>query len=413
LIAFTVIFLDRYEDIINKYRQFVTKNKDRYEQNYQGKYWRSTAFWAQVLSKNLLAFSDTQLVTGLAIQFTALVKHCDMTIYHFRIVTELAFLTTITHLLTVIALRNYFVKNKWINLPRIFFMLANLGLLGYTSFVSYSYDLVNSGSGSLDLSMSLACFYHSDRPGFRTAFGGKWAALLICAIGGHATIILAMYWLDEPSTAQPNRAWWYHVGAAIRTWVFAPAYSLYGIWMAGDGLQYTQALGHANVAIDGSERKWSFGQFLPVLLLALPVFAGWESFWEEKDDDRDNRFGRPSARLSRNILARSGSDVDADAQKDSPRGGRSRSLDPSVEEMVLESAGPSPAGTPRRSLSRASLSPLASSRVRSASQSTIDASSQPEGLLMVPLPVLTPSLGLNFEERGRSRSPSRARGHTT
>jgi predicted lipoprotein len=107
-----VIFLDQYEDIINKYRQFVTKNKDRYKQNYQGKYWRSTAFWAQVLSKNLLAFSDTQLVTGLAIQFTALVKHCDMTIYHFRIVTELAFLTTITHLLTVIALRNYFVKNK-------------------------------------------------------------------------------------------------------------------------------------------------------------------------------------------------------------------------------------------------------------------------------------------------------------
>jgi hypothetical protein len=405
-----VIFLDRYEDIINVYRRFMTKNKDLYEQNYHGPYWRSTAFWAQVLSKNLLAFSDTQLVTGLAIQFTALVKHCDMTIYHFRVVTELAFLTTITHLLTVVALRNYFVKNKWINLPRIFFMLANLGLLGYTSFVSYSYDLVNEGS--LDTSMSLACFYRSERPRFGAAFGGKWAALLICAIGGHVTIILAMYWLDEPGAAQTKRAWWYYVGAGLRTWVVAPAYSLYGIWMAGDGLQHTQALGRASVTIDGSERQWSFGQFLPILLLALPVFAGWESFWEEKDEDRENRFGRRSARMSRNILDR-GSSSNVNVQKESPRGGRSRSLDPSVEERALESVGPSPAGTPRRSLSRASLSPLASPRLRSASQSNVDVLGQPDRLLMVPLPVMSPGLGLGFEERQRSRSPSRARGQTT
>ena len=405
-----MIFLDRYEGIINTYRRLVTKNKDQYEQNYQGPYWRSTSFWAQVLSKNLLAFSDTQLVTGLAIQFTALVKHCHMTIYHFRIVTELAFLTTVTHLLTVIALRNYFVKNKWINLPRIFFMLANLGLLGYTSFVSYSYDLINEVP--LDQSMSLACFYRSERPRFGAAFGGKWAAMLICAIGGHATIILAMYWLDEPDATQKTRTWWYRLGGDLRTWVIAPAYSLYGIWMAGDGLQYTQALGRPNVTIEGSEQQWSFGQFLPVLLLALPVFAGWESFWEEKDEDRDNRFGRRSMRLSRNLFA-SGSGSDADAQKESPCGSRSRSLDPSIEESALESAGPSPAGTPRRSLSRASLSSLASPRLRSASQGNANGLGQLDGLLMVPLPVLGSGLGLDFEERQRSRSPSRPRGHTT
>ncbi|KAF1912595.1 hypothetical protein BDU57DRAFT_505455 [Ampelomyces quisqualis] len=286
LIAFTVIFLDRYEQIINLYRRYNSKQPEDYEQNYNGPYWRSTAFWSRVLSKNLLAFSDTQLLTGLAIQFTGLLKHCEMRVYHWRIVTELAFLTTVTHLLTVVALRNYFVKYRWINLPRIFFMLANLALLGYTSYISYSYEFAG-----LDLSTELSCFFRGERPEIRSAFGTKWAGLIIGAIGGHVTVILAMYILQEPEKGG-KKEWWYWIGAAFRTWIVAPVYGMYGLYMAGDGLRYTQALGTPNVSMDGSESEWNFGQFLPVLLLALPLFAGWESFWEEKDEDRENRFGR-------------------------------------------------------------------------------------------------------------------------
>lgn len=286
LIAFTVIFLDRYETLINLYRKHISKHHDEYIQNRNVSYWRSTFFWSRVLSKNLLAFSDTQLLTGLAIQFTGMLKHCSMSVYHWRIITELAFLTTITHLLAVVTLRNYFVKNRWINLPRIFFMLANLGLLGYTSYIAYSYDLAG-----LDLSADLACFFKGERPKVRAALQTKWAGLLIGAVGGHITVILAMYCLSEPEK-KSNKEWWYWIGASFRTWIVAPIYAIYGLWMAGDGLQNTQALGKPNVHITGSERQWNFGQFLPVLLLALPIFAGWESFWEEKDDDKDNRFGR-------------------------------------------------------------------------------------------------------------------------
>lgn len=213
-----------------------------------------------------------------------------MSVYHWKIVSDLAFLTTVTHLLAVAALRNYFVKYRWINLPRIFFMLANLGLLGYTSFVAYSYDLAG-----LDLSGNLACFFKGERPPFSHAFGGKWASLLVGAIGGHVTVILAMYCLREPSKGG-KKEWWYWIGAAFRTWIVAPIYAVYGIVMAGGGLRYTQALGTPNVRIEGSESEWGFGQFLPVLLLALPIFAGWESFWEEKDEDRENRFGRGGRR---------------------------------------------------------------------------------------------------------------------
>jgi len=341
LTGFTVIFLDRYEQVINLYRRFVTKNSDVYEQNYNGPYWRSTAFWSRVLSKNLLALSDTQLLTGLAIQFTGLLKHCSMTVYHWKIVTELAFLTTVTHLLAVVALRNYFVKNRWINLPRIFFMLANLGLLGYTSFVAYSYELAGT---DLDLSSDLACFFKRDRPRFTSAFGGKWATLLICAIGGHVTVILAMYFLKDPQKGG-KKEWWYWIGAAFRTWIVAPIYAIYGIYTAGDGLQYTQALGTPNVNITSDdEKEWNFGQFLPVLLLALPLFAGWESFWEEKDEDRENRFGR-HVNIRQTWHRGSNSPADgSDMQNEKNDGGvvmrkRRNSRSGSTEEREVQSEG--------------------------------------------------------------------------
>lgn len=326
------MFLDRYDTIVNLYRKYITKNKKPHVHIYTT-YWRSPAFWSRVLSKNLLAFSDTQLLTGLAIQFTAMLQHCQMSVYHFRVVTELAFLTTVTHLLAVIALRNYFVKNRWINLPRIFFMLGNLGLLGYTSFVSYSYELAN-----VDLSMSLACFFKGDRPAFSAAFGGKWAALLIGAIGGHVTVILAMYYFTEPEEEQKNKAWWWWVGASFRTWIVAPIYSIYGVYMAGNGLKYTQALGTPNVTIVGKESEWNFGQFLPVLLLALPVFAGWESFWEEKDEDRDNRFGRHSR-----FVTGSQSGFEMVRSKQNNFNGRSKNVE--AEEMRVEGNGSSPPPT--------------------------------------------------------------------
>lgn len=265
------MFLDRYYILRMTIRKYITKNKVQYEPEVNGPYWRSPEFWSRVLSKNLLAFSDTQLVTGLAVQFTAMLQHCQLSIYHFQVVTELAFLTTVTHLLALVALRDYFVKNKWINLPRVFFMLANLALLGYTSYVAYSYDLAG-----LHASSSLACFFQGHKPPFKAAFAGRWATLLIGAIGGHVTIILAMYVLHSKDGEENHFKHW---GAVLRTWLLAPVYAIYGLIMAGVALHKTQALGVASVNIEGSEKQWGFGQFLPVLLLALPLFAGWESFW--------------------------------------------------------------------------------------------------------------------------------------
>ncbi|OCK84707.1 hypothetical protein K432DRAFT_319865 [Lepidopterella palustris CBS 459.81] len=269
VLAFVVMSLERYNEIDAFVRKYITK-KAAVDYSVEPYTWRSHKFWFRILGKNLMAFSDTQLLTGMAIQFTALLEHCEISVYHFKIVTELAFLTTVTHLLALVALRNYFVENKWVNLPRVIFMFTNLGLLAYTSYIAYSYTLVGLRDSS-----SLACFYQGHRPHFKAAFAGRWGALLVGAIGGHISVFIAMYFLDDHKAG-----WW----STIRNWVVAPIYAIYGLVFATIVLRRTQALGTASVNIDGSEKEWGFGQFLPVLLLALPLLAGWESFWEENDE---------------------------------------------------------------------------------------------------------------------------------
>ena len=200
-------------------------------------------------------------------------------------------------------------------------------------FIAYSYDLAG-----LDLSTSLACFFQGDRPRLKQAFGGKWACLIVGAIGGHVTVILAMYYLKEPDENR-RKSWLWYLGAAFRTWIVAPIYSIYGIWMAGDGLKNTQALGTPTVNIVGSEREWNFGQFLPVLLLALPLFAGWESFWEEKDEDRDNRFGRRSMRAPGPTTNSHRDIISIQAPKQTSTERQRSSPDVSVEEKAIEGSG--------------------------------------------------------------------------
>ncbi|KAF2635320.1 hypothetical protein P280DRAFT_196062 [Massarina eburnea CBS 473.64] len=343
LVALAVLFLDRYELVINFFRRHTSARTPHHHDTANCPYWRSPPFWSRVLSRNLLALADTQLLTGLAVQFVALLQHCTLSVYHFQIVTELAFLTTVTHLLTVVTLRDYFVRYRWINLPRIFFMLGNLALLGYTSYISYTYEMAG-----LDKTTSLACFFQSARPPFKSAFGGKWAALLIGAIGGHVAVILAMYVLADDNESDTNRdhrntrwAWAKWLGMMFRTWLLTPTYAIYGVWMAGKGLKNTKALGNPGIHIDGDENKWGFGQFLPVLLLALPVFAGWETFWEQKDEDAENRFGRHhnysrDSRPSRNTLDMF--EIQEPLRQD--RGIENKvSCNTSIEEMTTESPG--------------------------------------------------------------------------
>lgn len=58
----------------------------------------------------VLALSDQQLVTGLAIMIAGHARRYSMSVYHFNIVSSLAWFSSATHLATLGTLREYFIK---------------------------------------------------------------------------------------------------------------------------------------------------------------------------------------------------------------------------------------------------------------------------------------------------------------
>ncbi|PSN70497.1 hypothetical protein BS50DRAFT_571720 [Corynespora cassiicola Philippines] len=229
------------------------------------------------MRKVLNALNDSQLFTGTAVQLVALIQHCTISIYHYQIVTELASLSTVTHLLTLVALRNDFVKNPLSSLPRVLVMLLNLALLGYTSFFGWAYELDSLGRAS---SANLACYYAGHRPHYGAAFWTKWSILVVAAITGHCSIFFSMYATRHETK---DRNWIQRRGAQLRNYVVAPVYSACGLVNASIVLSRTQALGTPDVEIEGDEKEWGFGQLLAVLLLGLTLLPGWETYHDERE----------------------------------------------------------------------------------------------------------------------------------
>ena len=95
-------------------------------------------FWQNVLEKVVLSLSDTQLVTGLAILVVAFVRWDEITVYHWEIISDLAFISSNTHIATLVILRKYFrhPRNWWVRLSRITIMVAMAVLL----FVANAYS---------------------------------------------------------------------------------------------------------------------------------------------------------------------------------------------------------------------------------------------------------------------------------
>lgn len=60
----------------------------------------------EALERFVLALSDQQLVTGLAVLISGFVK-CDISLYSFRMVASVAWFSCTTHLSTLIVLKRY------------------------------------------------------------------------------------------------------------------------------------------------------------------------------------------------------------------------------------------------------------------------------------------------------------------
>ncbi|KAK0507288.1 hypothetical protein JMJ35_010326 [Cladonia borealis] len=96
------------------------------------------------LEKFILALSDQQLVTGLAVLIAGFVSPCSMSIYHFNIIAALGWFSSMTHLSTLAVLRVYFIEHPRLRTWRVVAMLFVLVLLIIARVVTLASTLDNS-----------------------------------------------------------------------------------------------------------------------------------------------------------------------------------------------------------------------------------------------------------------------------
>ena len=96
------------------------------------------------LEKFILALSDQQLVTGLAVLIAGFVSPYSMSMYHFNIIAALGWFSSTTHLSTLAVLRAYFIEHPRLRDWRVGAMLTVLALLAIAQVVTTASMLDNS-----------------------------------------------------------------------------------------------------------------------------------------------------------------------------------------------------------------------------------------------------------------------------
>ena len=117
----------------------------------------------EALERAVLLFSDTQVVTGLAILVAGYSQlNTGISTYHWQIVTNLAWFSSLTHLATLTSLRDYFRSHQRKALRRVAFIGLVLVLL-IVALGPAGYIPQYLGDGGYLIGAPMECFFSSTR----------------------------------------------------------------------------------------------------------------------------------------------------------------------------------------------------------------------------------------------------------
>ncbi|KAL8876798.1 MAG: hypothetical protein Q9198_005070, partial [Flavoplaca austrocitrina] len=80
-------------------------------------------FWQPIMEGLVSTLSDQQLLVGISILIIGFVKHCSISVYHFTVVSDLAWFSASTNLTSLNVLRVHFVENPSLRNWRVCLML--------------------------------------------------------------------------------------------------------------------------------------------------------------------------------------------------------------------------------------------------------------------------------------------------
>ncbi|KAF2787013.1 hypothetical protein K505DRAFT_288672 [Melanomma pulvis-pyrius CBS 109.77] len=217
---------------------------------------------APIARKLLLSFSDQQIITGIGIQSVGLAKMKSMVAYHFFIIWLLSLLSTATNLSTLLALVNDFKRDWVLRWLRQVLMLINL-VLGVISGIF----ILQSVMKNLEPRLPIGCVWTVESRGASSNAAVSVAGTIAVIVGNGITFIAATWYLHNREFPK----WIKSVQVVGLVFLVAS-----GIGATVRVVMVSQAFGSPPDSVQlvgSSEKEWSFGQLLSLLMLILPVIS--------------------------------------------------------------------------------------------------------------------------------------------
>ena len=274
-----------------------------------------TFYWT-VIEKVVLSLNDQQLVTGIAILILGLIKHCSISVYHFTLISDLAWLSSSVNLTSLSMLRIYLQDRSQLRNWRVCLMLITFSLLLAYSVMEGHIDWYQS------FSYEAQCVVDDLIGNIHGLPAGLMAVDIVSLVLGYGSALIEIY--QGPSDAfaswtqeKPIRAMRARIlqlkqkgignpdgnltSVLIKAWFLVIAYCLIAIeavytflatvlgssyvsvitasgWI-GYGIQnIVMDRRVAQLNMDGNENDMTFGQLVPILLLSSIILTFQEAY---------------------------------------------------------------------------------------------------------------------------------------
>ena len=251
-------------------------------------------YWLTIIERFLLGMADQQLITGTACLVVGYIK-CDITVYHFTIVTDLAWFSSCTHLSAIPFISRYLREYSAARFWRVVVMLVMYVLL-MTSSVLESNDIwydslalparclfeATSGSITYPISIFWLVFNFSLTTwAYATTITPLFPSVFLPLKNGWNVLLKRAKLLMKSKGSKTNK----HAKRWIKALtngdllgfyfnLFWFAFSLWGVLDDRDrGEPYMSS---SDV---GSQSSWGFGQLVPMFLISLPILTAFEIFY--------------------------------------------------------------------------------------------------------------------------------------
>ncbi|PSN73009.1 hypothetical protein BS50DRAFT_176452 [Corynespora cassiicola Philippines] len=215
---------------------------------------------APICRKLLLSFSDQQIITGIGIQSVGLAKMEFMVPYHFFIIWLLSLLSTATNLATLLALVNDFKRDWVLRWLRQFLMLINL-VLGILSGIF----ILQTVTKNLHPRLPIGCVWEVESRGASSNAALSIAGTIAVIVGNVVVFIASTWYLHNRESAR-----WIKSVQVVGLVILVVS----GVGATVRVVRESQAFGSPPSVlhlVGPSEKEWSFGQLLALLLLVLPI----------------------------------------------------------------------------------------------------------------------------------------------